>query len=132
MCCAPTVHLKYNQGQQNSTCVKYLSSYPYLRYKFIPSTATDKQSSVSLNITSVHLSAFVDFANIFIRYRSKQSTSQLSLIPTEMVSTMVFFFSYKKNYSYRTKISINFIDVCSRPPLCILLNLIWVSFHVVL
>ena len=31
---------------------------------------------------SIYLSAFVDFANIFIRYRSRQSTSELSLIAT--------------------------------------------------
>ena len=45
-------------------------------------------------MTSVLLSAFADFANIFIIYRSKQSTSELSLIATEMVSTT--FFSYKE------------------------------------
>ena len=45
------------------------------------STVTDKQESVSLNITSVNLSAFVDFTNIFIRCRS----SELSLTATEMV-----------------------------------------------
>ena len=43
-----------------------------------------------MNITSVHLSAFVYSTNIFIRYSSKQSTSELSLIVTEMISTMVF------------------------------------------
>ena len=32
----------------------------------------------------------VDFANISIRYRSKQSTSELSLIATEMVLITVF------------------------------------------
>ena len=46
-------------------------------------------------MTSVHLSGFVDFRNIFIRYKSKQSTSELSLMATEMVSTIVFFF-YKE------------------------------------
>ena len=44
-----------------------------------------------MNIKSLHFSAFLDFANLFIRYRSKQSTSELSLIATEMVSTTVFF-----------------------------------------
>ena len=43
-------------------------------------------------MTSVHLPAFVDFANIFLRYRSKQSTPEVSLIATEMASTMVFFY----------------------------------------
>ena len=72
----------------------FISSCLYLSYKFRSSTATDKQLSVSLNITSVYLSAFVDFANIFIRYRSKQSISELSLIVTEIVSTTIF--SYKE------------------------------------
>ena len=44
---------------------------------------------------SVHLSALIDFVDIFIKYRSKQSTSELSLMVTEMVST-TFFFSYKE------------------------------------
>ena len=39
----------------------------------------------------VHLSTFVDFVNIFIRYRSKQRTSELSVMATKMVSTTVFF-----------------------------------------
>ena len=39
---------------------------------------------------SVHLSAFVDFVNIFIRYRSRHRTSDLSLMATEMVSTTAF------------------------------------------
>ena len=43
---------------------------------------------------SVYISAFIDFANTFIKHRSKQTTSELSLIATEMVYTM--FFSYKK------------------------------------
>ena len=37
-----------------------------------------------------HCSAFIDFLNIFIRYRSKQSTSELSLMATDMVSTTFF------------------------------------------
>ena len=61
-------------------------------YIFVQSLAvTDKQESVSLNIISVDLSAFSDFVNVFIRYRSKKNTSQLSLMVTEMVFTMVFF-----------------------------------------
>ena len=68
-----------------------MSSYLYLCYKFRSSTGTDKQLSVSLNMTSVHLSAFEDFSNIFIKYRSKQSTSELSLMAFEIISAMVFF-----------------------------------------
>ena len=42
-------------------------------YLFVQSLAvTDKQESVSLNIISVDLSAFSDFVNVFIRYRSKK------------------------------------------------------------
>ena len=44
-----------------------------------------------MNITYLHLFAFVDFGNMFVRHRSKQSTSELSVIATEMVSTTVFF-----------------------------------------
>ena len=47
-----------------------------------------------MNIKSVHLSAFVDFATIFIIYKSKQSTLENSLMATDMVSTMLF--SYKE------------------------------------
>ena len=65
--------------------------YLHLHYKFRSSTITGKQYSASLNVTSVHLSAFVDFVNIFIRYRPNQSTSELSLIATEMISTTSFF-----------------------------------------
>ena len=68
-----------------------MSSYLYLFYKFRSSAATDKQLSVSLNMMSVHLSAFEDFSNIFIKYRSKQSTSELSLMTFEIISAMVFF-----------------------------------------
>ena len=68
-----------------------MSSYQFLYYEFRSSTVTDKQYSVTLNIMSVHLSAFLDFSNIFIRYTSGQSRSELSLITTEMVSTKVFF-----------------------------------------
>ena len=64
-----------------------LSSYLYLHYKFRSSTVPEKQS-VTLNIMSVHLSTFGDFSNI--RYRTKQSTSELSLMTTEMVSTAGF------------------------------------------
>ena len=43
-------------------------------YIFVQSLAvTDKQESVSLNIISVDLSAFSDFVNVFIRYRSKKT-----------------------------------------------------------
>ena len=40
---------------------------------------------------SVHLSDFVDFINIFIKYRSKQRTLKLSVMATKMVSTMDLF-----------------------------------------
>ena len=46
-----------------------------------------------LNLMSVHLSAFVDFVNVFIRYSLRHHTSEPS---------------------------INFINVCSKPALCIL------------
>ena len=40
----------------------------------------------------VHHSAFVDFINVLIRYRSKQQCIlELSVMATEMVSPMVFF-----------------------------------------
>ena len=39
---------------------------------------------------SVDLSAFVDFINKFIRYKSKQRTSELLVMATEIVSTTVF------------------------------------------
>ena len=48
----------------------------------------NKVVSVSL---SVHLSAFVDFPNIFIRCWTKQSTLELSLMATDMVFTMGLF-----------------------------------------
>ena len=40
---------------------------------------------------SVHLSAFVNFQNIFIRYRSRHRTLELSVMATEKVSTTMFF-----------------------------------------
>ena len=54
-----------------------------------------------MNITFVHLSAILEFANTFNRYNSKQSTSELSLIVTEMVSATAFFLF--KNCSYGRK-----------------------------
>ena len=69
----------------------FIFSYLYLHYKFRSSPVTDKQKGVGLNIISVHLSAFADFINIFIRYRSKQCTSGLSVMAAKMVSTTVFF-----------------------------------------
>ena len=71
--------------------LKYLYLHYKRHYKFRSSTVKDKQSSVSLNIMSVHLSDFVGFVKIFIRYWSKQCTSELSVMTTKMVSTMVFF-----------------------------------------
>ena len=61
-----------------------------LRYKFRSSTVTDKQQKASLNITSVHLFTFLDFINIFIRYRPRQCISELPVMATEMVSITVF------------------------------------------
>ena len=43
----------------------------------------------------VHLSAILDFVNIFIRYRSRHRISELSVMATEMVSIR-FFFSGKE------------------------------------
>ena len=90
----------------------YLHPYYICRSSIVP----DKQS-VSLNM-SVDLSAFADFINIFIRYKSKQRTSELSVMATEIVSTTVF--SLVKKYSCGTKISINYINVCSKSTLSIL------------
>ena len=69
--------------------LKYLYLHIYLQYRFRSSTVTDKQS-VSLNVMSVHLSAFVDFMNMFIRYRSRYHTAELSVMATEMISTTFF------------------------------------------
>ena len=55
---------------------------------------------------------------MFIRYRLKQSTPELSLMATENVSTTVFFSS--KEIILGTKISVNFLDAWSNPVLCIL------------
>ena len=44
---------------------------------------------------SVHLSAILDFVNIFIRYRLRHRISELSVMATEMVSIR-FFFLVKK------------------------------------
>ena len=43
-----------------------------------------------MNVMSVHLSAFVDFVNIIIRYRSRHQMSELSVMANEMVSTVFF------------------------------------------
>ena len=74
----------------------------------------------------MHLPAFIDFANVFIRYRSKQSISELSLIATEVVSTTDFFL--ERNYSYGTKTSINFVDVRSKPRICKLFEFYTIFF----
>ena len=37
---------------------------------------------------SMHLSAFIDFVNIFTRYRSRHCTLQLLVMATEIVSTI--------------------------------------------
>ena len=83
---------------------------------------------------SVHLSDFVDFVNIFIKYRSKQRQSELSVMATKMVSTTVFFlakklilgnknlikfrtFAQKPTLSILSKFNIGFIFCCSLNPL---------------
>ena len=68
----------------------YVYLHVYLHYKFRFSTIKDKHN-VTLNVMSVHLSDFVDFVNIFIRYRSRLRTSEISVMATEMVSTTEFF-----------------------------------------
>ena len=74
--------------------LKYLYLQIYLHYKFRSSTVTDKQNSVSLNVMSVHLAAFVGFINfMFIRHRSRHHTSELSVMAVEMFSS---FFSCKE------------------------------------
>ena len=72
---------------------KYL--YLHIYYKFRSSTVTDKQQSVSLNEMFLHLSAFKDFVNMFIRYRSRHHTLGILVMVTEMVFP-VFFFSCKE------------------------------------
>ena len=57
----------------------------------------------------MYLSAFVDFEDIFVRYSSKQSKSEWSLMVTEMVSTTVF--SPKKKSFSRNK-SLNKFGRC--------------------
>ena len=74
--------------------LKYLYLHYKRHYKFRSSTVKDKQSRVSLNIMSVHLSDFVGFVKILIRYRSKQCTSELSVMTTKMVSNTVFFSNF--------------------------------------
>ena len=97
--------------------LKYLYLHIFFHYKVRSSIMIDKQS-LGLNVMSVHLSAFVDIVNIFIRYRSRHLISEISVMVTEMVSTSVF--SCKKNHSCGMKISINFINVCSKSTLYIL------------
>ena len=50
---------------------------------------------------SVHLSASVDFVNIFIRYRSRHLISEISVMVTEMFSTSGF--SCKKKLFLRNE-----------------------------
>ena len=38
----------------------------------------------------MHVSAFVDFVNMFIRYRSRHHTLELSVMASEIVSTTLF------------------------------------------
>ena len=76
----------------------------------------------------MYLSAFVDFINVFIRYRSKPRTSELSAMAAKMVSTKVFF--PQINYSCATKISINSVNFAQSLH-SHFLNSIRVSFHVI-
>ena len=117
-------------SRRTKECVPKIiaSSYlhPHCKCRF--STVTDKLLSVDLNVMSVHLSAFVDFVNIFIRYRSKQRTLELPAMATKMVSTTLFY--QKRNFFCGTKISINFVNVCSSLHSLYFLNSIQVSFQV--
>ena len=47
---------------------------------------------------------------------SRQCILELPVMATEMVSITAF---PKKKYSYATKLSINFVVVCSKPIFCI-------------
>ena len=100
--------------------LKYLYLYIYLYYKCRSSTVT---LSVSLNRLSVHLSAFVD---IFIRYKSRHPTLELSVMGTEMVSTTAFF--HGRKLFLRNEISIDFRNLCSKPTLWILNKFVKVFF----
>ena len=75
--------------------LKYLYLHIYLHYKLRSSAVTDKLLSVSLKVMSLHLSAFVNFVNMFIKYWSRHHTLELSVMANEMVSNM-FFFHLKK------------------------------------
>ena len=70
MSCACRAFKVASRGTKQRVPKIFISLYLYLHYKFRSAIVTDKQN-VSLNIMSVHLSAFVDFINIFIRYSSK-------------------------------------------------------------
>ena len=80
---------KTKQNKKQKTDLWYIL---YLACCYVR-TIADRQYSVSLSIMSVHLSAFADFINVFIRHSSRHHTLELL---------------------------INFINVCSEPALCIL------------
>ena len=59
---------------------------------------------------------------------SKQCTQEVLVMATELVSSTILFPT--KKLFFETKISIHFIDICSRPYSAFFLNSIQVSFHV--
>ena len=109
-CCAPTMHLKQNWGEQNS-CVPKI-------YLHIYNLAIKRQ----LEHNVCDLTAFIDFK--FIRYRSKQSTSELSLIAIEMV-----FFPIQKLFLLNE--NLNKFHRYLLKTYNLHINSIQVSFHVV-
>ena len=58
---------------------------------------------------------------------SKQSTLEVSVMVTELFSGTILF---PTNYACETKISMHFIDTCSKPYSTYFLNSMQVSFHV--
>ena len=57
---------------------------------------------------------FIGFTNLFTRYRSKISKSELSLMATEIVSIMAFFFHIKKFHSaYFLNLIVSFFLCCT-------------------
>ena len=53
------------------------------------------------------------------------------VMATELISSPVRFCFLQRNYSYETKISIRFIDICSESYSAYFLVSIQISFHVV-
>ena len=90
-CRAPTLRLKQNQGESNNVYLKYVYLHIYIFVINLDLQQYQINNEVVSVSLSMHLSAFVDFSNIFIRYRTKQGTSELSIMATDMVSTMALF-----------------------------------------